>query len=329
MYDLWKYCTSEHCRQLLISLNLFSGLPVSKEGQIACLYRLSRHPEQHYQEIRIPKKGGGFRILQAPDSLLKTVQRNILRHFLEEQAVSPWATAYQKGSSPGQNARIHTGAPLIIKLDIKDFFPNITFPMVYQRAFSSRLLPPAAGMLLASLCCLRERLPQGSPASPYISNLVMRPFDDYMGGWCVRQGIRYSRYCDDITFSGDFDSQSVFRKAGGFLDAMGFQLNREKTRIIPAGRRQTVTGAVVNRKAQADRAYRRRLRQEIYFCRKYGIEAHLAACGDTAGPRAYLQSLLGRIQWVLSLTPEDPEFIGYRDQVKEWLSALRFFPPDA
>ena len=329
MYDLWKYCTSEHCRQLLISLNLFSGLSVSEEGQIACLYHLSRRPEQHYQELRIPKKRGGFRILHAPDSLLKTVQRNILRHFLEEQAVSPWAAAYKKGSSPGQNARFHTGAPLIMKLDIKDFFPNITFPMVYQRAFSSRLLPPAAGMLLTSLCCLEERLPQGSPASPYISNLVMRPFDDCMGSWCQHQGIRYSRYCDDITFSGQFDSKAVYRKAGGFLEAMGFQLNKEKTRIIPAGRRQTVTGAVVNQKAQADRTYRRRLRQEIYFCRRYGVQAHLTARQNTASPQAYLQSLLGQIQWVLSLSPENPEFTGYRDQVMEWLAALRFFPPDA
>lgn len=345
--DLWKYCTAKHCQTFLVSLDLFQPARFTEEKQIACLYALSNHPEQHYQSFALPKRNGTIRRLDAPDPLLKRVQTNLLHHFLEQQAISPYAAAYYKQASPAANARRHLGAPLLLKLDIKDFFPNITFPMVYQHAFSGSLLPPAAGVLLANLCCLRERLPQGAPTSPCLSNLVMKPFDNYIGAWCRDRGIQYSRYCDDMTFSGSFDAAQVIHKVSGFLTAMDFTLNREKTCVIPAGRRQTVTGVVVNEKAQVPRACRRAIRQEMFYCGKYGITAHLAARNgkpdtssgtagqtghhhhadhmtettgtDAAACLAYLHALLGRVQWVLSVDPDNQEFQTYRHQIRTWM----------
>lgn len=317
--DLWKYCTAKHCSELLLSMHLLDPLEMAAEKQLACLYGLSRHPEQHYRTIKIPKRDGSFRRIDAPDYLLKTVQTNLLRHFLEQQPVSSYAAAYHKHAVLAVHARLHVQTRLVLKLDIKDFFPSITFPMVLQHAFPHRLLPPAVGTLLTNLCCLRETLPQGSPASPCISNLVMRPFDNYMGGWCEEQGIGYSRYCDDITCSGDFDCEMVLYKVRGFLSAMGFSLNDKKTCAAPAGRQQTVTGIVVNEKAQVSKAYRRKLRQEVYYCRKFGLQSHLDRSGTNLSPAAYLHALLGKINWVLSVNPEDAEFSGYRSQVKKWM----------
>ena len=134
------------------------------------------------------------------------------------------------------------------------------------------------GMGERSICLLytsQDRLPQGSPASAAISNLVMKPFDTYMEGWCRDRGIVYTRYCDDMTFSGDFRVSAVYGKVNGFLGAMGFELNQSKTKVLTRHVRQTVTGMVVNDKVQVPLPYRRALRQEVYYCLKYGVKEHL------------------------------------------------------
>lgn len=164
--DLWKYCTAEHCREMLLSFRLLEGEEWTDDKVISCLYTVSNHTEKHYNRLRIPKKGGGVRQIQAPDPLLKTIQRNILHHILEGLELSPCAAAYHRGASIRDNAARHTGKNVVLKLDIKDFFGTITFSMVQQRAFSSRYFPVPVGTLLTSLCCLRDTLPQGSPPRP-------------------------------------------------------------------------------------------------------------------------------------------------------------------
>ena len=81
--DLWKYCTAEHCREMLLSFHLLEGEEWTDEKVISCLYAVSNHTEKHYSRLRIPKKGGGVRQIQAPDPLLKAIQRNILHHILD------------------------------------------------------------------------------------------------------------------------------------------------------------------------------------------------------------------------------------------------------
>lgn len=313
--DLWKYCTAEHCREMLLSFQLLGETDWPDEKVMACLYALANHAERHYEPIQIPKKNGKTRTLLAPDRLLCRVQKNILRHILEERPISPSAAAYHKEASPVLSAAVHVGQPLILKLDIEDFFGNITFPMVLRHAFPGQYFPPAVGTLLTSLCCYRDYLPQGAPTSPAISNLVMRPFDEYMEQWCKKRGIAYSRYCDDMTFSGDFDADAVRRKVYGYLRAMGLEPNREKTTVTRRGGRQLVTGIVVNEKLQVPADYRRALRQEIYYSKKYGAEEHLNRTGRRhdfpegyEGAVRYLESLLGKINYVLSVNRKDAWF---------------------
>ena len=335
MVDLWQYCTWEHCKEMLLSFHLLGENDWSEDKILACLYALGNHGEKHYKKIRIPKKGGGFRILLAPDPLLKYVQKNILHHVLEGFSVSDQATAYRKKGNPAnavcgcvENASLHRGKPLIMKLDVENFFGNITFPMVLHSAFPIQYFPPEVGKLLAELCCYLEYLPQGAPTSPAISNLVMKPFDEYMAEWCRNRGIVYSRYCDDLTFSGDFDPEEVLKKSEGFLKAMGFELNRKKTRVLSKASRQTVTGLVVNEKVQPSREYRRKLRQEIHYCRKYGVEEHLRRRGTQgmlfAGKEddrgKYLYSLLGKINYVRLTRPDDTWFLEAEKWVREQLS---------
>lgn len=328
--DLWKYCTQEQVRTALRSLRLLDGVRIREENYFSCLYAVSNHPERHYHPASVPKKGGGVRRLLVPDPLLCRIQKNILRHVLAEFPISEYAAAYKPGTSIVENAEPHVGAKELLKLDIRHFFDSITFFQVYGQAFPSTCYPPAIRTMLANLCCCRDSLPQGAPTSPAVSNLVMKPFDEYMGNWCQERGIGYTRYCDDMTFSGEFDRREVQNKVRGFLAAYGFELNEQKTRVQKAHQRQTVTGIVVNEKPQVSRAYRRKLRAEIHYCSKYGVESHLQRSREGQAPEKerlmeadcvhFLQQLLGKINYVLQVNPEDTEFCRAKEIVKEMLA---------
>lgn len=309
--DFWKYCTTEEIGRTLRTFDLLKGLDVPEEAYLPCLYTVSNQIETHYHPVVIPKKSGGRRKLLVPDALLRTIQRNLLHHVLEEFQISEFACAYKKGTSIVDNARPHVGAKLVLKLDIQDFFDQITWILVYQNAFPGTHFPPAIRKMLTEFCCVRDRLPQGAPTSPTVSNLVMRPFDVHMGEWCREREIRYTRYCDDLTFSGAFAPKEVIRKVRGFLQVYGFELNRKKTRVLGRGNAQSVTGIVVNEKAQVSRAYRRKLRQEVYLFDRYGIKTAEGPKNDERERRR----LLGKMRYVLSVNPED---VWFGNMYKKW-----------
>ena len=306
--DIWKYCDKNHSREFLLSLNLTGNLNLTKEKQLSLLYGLSNHTEEHYQKIQIPKRNGAWRTLYVPDSLLKYVQKQILHKVLTQLPVSYCASAYKKGCSLKENAAPHTGKSIVLKLDILDFFGNITYISVYQHAFPGELFPPPVRTLLAHLCCYRDFLPQGAPTSPYISNLVLFPFDRYMERWCKNQNITYTRYCDDLTFSGSFEPEAVIRKVSSFLLRMGFEINPKKMKICPQGQRQIITGIVVNEKTQVPKTYRRNLRQEIYYIEKFGLSEQTGHIHLDLTPEKYLEHLKGKLRYVLQINPQDREF---------------------
>lgn len=314
----------------LLSLQLLEEAIVPAEKQLASLYSLSKNPEQHYHLVRIAKKSGGERKLFVPDPMLKTVQRRILQQILDKQEVSRFATAYRKGSSIRQNAQAHLGQKQILKLDIQDFFSSILFPDVLAACFCSKYFSPAVGTLLTNLCCYQGHLPQGAPTSPAISNRVLYSFDHWLGDWCEKRNIVYTRYCDDLTFSGQFEPRLVQKIVERALQARGFALNQQKTQLITNHERELVTGVVVNEKLQVPRTYRRALRQQLYYCKKYGVVAHLTHHSEQLGQtvaqetvQRYLQSLLGKINFVLQIHPEDQEFAQARIEVQAWLKEVQ------
>lgn len=310
--DLWKYCTTRHCADMLLSLNLLNPPDWPAEKKLACLYAVANDTERHYTRQQIPKRDGTSRQLLVPDPLLRGIQSAMLRGLLCWQPVSVHAAAYRPGRGILDGAAVHASQPLLLQLDIENFYDHILFPMIYQQAFPATIYSPQVRGLLTALCCHNDSLPQGAPTSPAISNLVLRPFDDYMGRWCDRQGIRYTRYCDDMTFSGDFSPATVYGKARGFLQEMGFSLNQKKCRVSRQGQRQAVTGIVVNRFPQVSRSCRRELRQEIHYCETFGVRSHLERLDgtppDSQRVERYLQSLLGRICHVLYVHPGDSWF---------------------
>ena len=306
--DIWKYCNKSHTREFLLSLGLTGKLNLPEEKQLSLLYGLSNHAEEHYQKVQIPKRNGTWRTLYVPDSLLKYIQKQILHKILMQFPVSSCASEYKKGCALKENAAPHSGKPIVLKMDIWDFFGNITFISVYQHAFPGELFPPSVRTLLTHLCCYKDFLPQGAPTSPYISNLVLAPFDHYMENWCKGRNITYTRYCDDLTFSGNFEPEMLIPKVSSFLLRMGFEVNPKKTKVCRQGQQQIITGLIVNEKAQVPKAYRRSLRQEIYYIEKFGLSEHLAHIHSDLTPERYLEKLKGRIRYILQINPQDKVF---------------------
>lgn len=283
------------------------------------LYAVSNSLGKHYHRKQLPKKGGGCRSLSIPDAVLKRIQRQIANVLLIHMPVSRYARAYCPGSSILKNALPHIGKPVLLKLDILHFFDSIRYSDVKERVFPREIYGENIRILLAMLCYYQDALPQGAPSSPAITNILMFEFDELVGTWCRERGIAYTRYCDDMTFSGEFDPEEVIRFVRGALKKMGLLLNGRKTRIQRAGQRQTVTGIVVNEKPGVPREYREKLRQELYYCRRFGIAEHLRRTGQEIPEREYALRLLGQVQYVLQISPEDGKAADARDWLMDFL----------
>lgn len=232
---------------------------------IKTLFALSNNIDKHYHNAFIPKSDWTRRKLSVPDLILKSVQRSIVDNILARYPISEYAKAYAYGSNVQKNALPHVGKKKILKLDIEGFFDNIIYSRVKDTVFYKEKFSEQIRILLSMLCYYRDSLPQGAPTSPAITNIIMYDFDEKIGAYCEAHGISFTRYCDDMTFSGnDFDEKAVIELVKQELKTMGLFLKNRKTVVIPDSKRQTVTGIVVNEKLNLTKEYKKRIRQEIY-----------------------------------------------------------------
>jgi retron-type reverse transcriptase len=216
-----------------------------------------------YRRVEIPRPGKAPRVLEIPHPFLRFVQRRILARVLEQMDVHRSAHGFRKGRSVFSGAAAHTGRRLVVCLDLRDFFPSISFRRV-AGVFRSCGIEETPALLLAGLCCVRGRLPQGAPTSPMISNLVCRRLDSRLAGLARRMEASYTRYADDITLSGDASLLRVLPLVRKIIAEEGFALAAEKTRIMRSGARQRVTGLNVNTKVSVPRTVRRLLRALVH-----------------------------------------------------------------
>ncbi len=276
------------------------------------LFELSKNAEEHYKLIMLRKSSGALRYIHSPDDGLKRVQARILKNILNKIKISPYATAYIKGKKLRDNAAPHTNHKYLLKMDITDFFSSITYLQVISSAFNSKRFPVQIGAILTSLCCLFEVLPQGAPTSPALSNVVMKTFDDAMGGWCKKRGITYTRYCDDLTFSADKPLYIAYKKAKRLLEKRGFEINKQKTKFVFCSNSQRVTGLTVNEKVSVPREYKKQLRAEVYYALKFGIADSIIHGNKTQFIKRgtpdvyrYYNHLMGKIHYLFQIEPSD------------------------
>ena len=265
-----------------------------------------------YRHFTIPKKNGLTRPIDEPLPDLKHVQSWILNNILEKCPVSAYAKAYVKGRTLKSNAKFHKAQKVVVTMDIKDFFPSISLNAIID-IFDGLVYYHNLSCFLAHLCCLNNILPQGAPTSPYLSNLCMIPLDESIKNYTLPKQIRYTRYADDLTFSGDFDYHQLIRDISRLIFEKGFTVNSEKTRVARSNTRQEVTGIVVNSHMQISKAKRKEIRQNIYYIKKYGLESHLQFIQENRAN--YLNHLLGQINFALFVNPNDTELKDYFDYV--------------
>jgi len=225
---------------------------------------LSR-PERHYRTFEIPKANGKTRQIQAPRTMIKVLQYFLLDYLLDRLEVHPAATAYSHGSSIRKNAEVHTRKKYVANIDVSNFFPSLTTDVVIKSLLAAGLKHNTAA-LVARISSYKGGLPQGAPTSAALSNIAMYEFDKEVLGACQTLGIDYTRYADDMTFSGmDLDAvRTGIGLAKERLAKIGLRVNDEKTRIYGPSTRQVVTGVVVNDWPQPSREERRRLRAELH-----------------------------------------------------------------
>jgi len=275
-----------------------------------------------YRDFEILKKNGKKRKISEPLPSLKEIQLWILENILYNIKVSRYAKAYIPKVSIKQNLKFHVKKPLILAVDIEDFFPSIKQSHV-ETIFQSLGYSSMISNLLAKLCCRDGSLPQGAPTSPYLSNIYLKPLDDSISKYCKENYIHYTRYADDLTFSGKFNAEALLGLLNTETRKLSLQINNNKTKVMTPNTRQTVTGIVVNEKPQVSFKKRNEIRQIIYYIKKFGLENHMARLNIRK--QNYLEHLLGQVNFIIYINPADNEFLEY----KKYLQTLKTPLPPA
>lgn len=296
----------------------FLGLSITRLRWLAYFSEASERT--HYIPFEVKKRRGGTRQLAAPHAELKQVQQVILRDLLDKLTLHGAAHGFVKGRSTVSNADQHIGRAVLICLDLKDFFPTIHFARV--RGLFERLgYSPAAASVLASLCTESPRvpityegttyqvavgapaLPQGAPTSPALSNLIAQRLDKRLAGFAQKHGWTYTRYADDLTFSGGAEQAkkvpALVRMAEQVARDEGFSVHPDKTRVMRQGGRQLVTGIVVNERRAVPRPALRALRAVLHNAKKTGLEAQ----NRDAHPN-FRDHIAGKIAYISMVDPE-------------------------
>ena len=311
----------------LHSLSDLSDWLSLSNGQIDWLADLKRPTErtpkhfQHFHYLTSIKRDGRPRLIECPKSLLKKVQRKINEEILCHANIHDSAHGFRPNRSCSTHAGLHVQKSHLLLFDIAHYFHSILWSQVV-RVFHELGYSRTVAKYLTAFCTHRcdlkhivfnqftqqdqdlfkhRHLPQGSPTSPMLSNAVSFVLDKRLSGLAQKLELTYSRYADDLAFSGNNQRDWTFLEPliGSICLEQGFQLNHKKTRILRSHKQQRVTGITVNEKINVDRRYYDQLKATLNNCVNKGLDSQNRE--DHSDFRAHL---LGRINYVASLNPQ-------------------------
>ena len=291
------------------------------------LYTTIQTRSYHYSYYLIKKKCGGYRRIIAPHTPIKYLQNWIKLNILDNIDLSPYATGFVKKKSIYNNAKMHENSKVIFNLDLANFFESITEKRVYG-IFKSIGYCNNLSVEFAKICTNRisnvdydklselEKeyfqellqfkepvLVQGASTSPGLSNLICKRLDLRLSKLANKQGVNYSRYADDITFSGDDDKLPKIGILKRIITEEGFHINWKKVGKYKTGQRQLVTGLLVDKKVRVPKKFKKEIYRHLYFCKKYGALSHFQRINPDKGYRK--EWLLGKIFFVNSIEPDE------------------------
>ena len=315
LFSIFKKKNTDKPRPKLFAGFFTPSVPFDNEALIWCANLLNIEKADlktilftipgQYEEFKIRKRSGGFRTISSPKEKLAAIQRTIYLRILLPVNIHPAATGFRQGISVVDNAKVHLGKRNILKTDVINFFGSIHLHTVIK-AFERIGYPQNISKVLAELCCLKKNLPQGASTSPALSNIISYEMDKKLAALANNHQLAYSRYADDLTFSGDSISKDlILTEITNIVRSEGFALSMKKTRFISENRRKIITGISISSgtKLTIPKAKKRELRQNVHYILTKSLAKHQQHIKSNAP--AYLKRILGYLSFWLSVEPDN------------------------
>lgn len=289
------------------------------------LNHILKERENHYKFYTIKKRSGGNRAILSPYSDFKRLQSVILQSILAHVPAHKNAFGFISRKNIAQNASVHLGAEYLLNVDLLKFFDCITEKRV-AGLFKSLGYAPNLAVDIAKICTVRlpdayaaefepdelaeyreivsaddAVVPQGAPTSPAISNLVTRRLDKRLTKLSESLGCKYSRYADDLTFSGNYENLPHYSTLNAIVRSEGFRINKKKIKLTRKGNRQTVTGLIIDREVLVSRKFKDEVEAHLYGCNKFGVIKHMEH--RAIEQQFFKEWLLGKIMFINSIEP--------------------------
>lgn len=266
------------------------------------LSNMLKNPTPYYHEFRIQKRSGGSREISSPSPVLRQAQLWILDQILSKVPLHEAAHGFVPGRSIVTNARMHLNAACVLKIDIKDFFPSVSI----RRGVATFMrcgYPKNVSYYLASLCFLEGGLPQGAPTSPCMSNIVAKRLDARLCALAKNAGLTYTRYADDLAFSGNQISLGFLKKCQEIIEDEGFIPNNKKTRLIRGNGKKVIAGvSVAGERLHLPKAFVRKIKSDVYNLWRDGYWGYMEKMEEF--DPIYIERLRGRVGFWRAVDPE-------------------------
>ena len=272
--------------------------------------------DKQYTVHKIPKKSGGLRVIHAPSDQMKYVQSRVLETLFGPLEYPDHVAAYVKGKTTRDSAAVHAGKPILIVIDLKDFFPSTRRSWIRQILYNEFGYTHRVASLLADLMTVkldtptgtRYVVPQGAPTSGAVCNWVAHHrMDKHILEVCKRWGMAYTRYADDLAFSNaerlpKTKTNQFIREIAKIIKNAGYTVNRKKLRVVRSGRQQRLLGMTVNEKPNIMRLQYRKMRARIHNCKLKGFAAVATDMG-IANPEKLKSQIEGQLSYWNMINP--------------------------
>lgn len=303
----------------------------------------------HYRYRWQAKRNGSARLIESPKLRLKYLQRHILQEILDRIPPHEAAHGFRSGHSIHSFVAPHVGREMVLRLDLRDFFPTISRARIIA-LFLTAGYPEPVALRLAGICTngvpstvlsqcptlslaslseqfrLRKlyqaaHLPQGSPSSPALANLAAHRLDCRLSGLADAAGAHYTRYADDLVFSGGngfarSSDRFAVRVCSVALEE-GFEVQIRKTRLMRKSVSQHAAGLVLNQKANIPRREYETLKAILHNCVRFGP----ASQNRQAHPH-FRAHLSGRISHLATVNPERADKLRAQFDLIKWDAVL-------
>jgi len=295
----------------------------------------------NYKFFTLKKRNGGHREIMAPKGQLKNIQKWINYYILGQVKIHQNSFGFIKGGSIKDNAKIHANQECILNIDLLKFFDTITQERVFGM-FKQFGYHPNLARLLASLTTAKHKewywnqidldkhpelkklaekkpkiIPQGAPTSPAISNIICRKLDNRLFKLAHKCNCKYSRYADDITFSGSKSDLPSLKLINKIIVEEGFYINKDKIGYYSKGSKQYVTGLAINDGVRIPRNRKREIRKILHYCKINGVENHKKNTGID-NKSHFKEWLAGNIAFIHDIEPDKAKILWNKFNDLDW-----------